>query len=88
MSDYNRINAADLDNHITGHYGEDQFPKPGYCPACKLSYEGECQLHIAAAEMLDALKSAHAMLVLMGVPLDDHAEGRKIATAIAKAEGR
>jgi len=25
MSDYGRIDAAELDNYITGHYGEDQF---------------------------------------------------------------
>ena len=25
MSDYNKIDGRDLDNYITGHYGEDQF---------------------------------------------------------------
>ena len=25
MSDYGQINGRDIDNHITGHYGEDQF---------------------------------------------------------------
>jgi len=38
------INGPDLDRWITGNYGEDQF-KPGYCPECKLSYEGDCKLH-------------------------------------------
>jgi hypothetical protein len=27
MSDYGRINPTELDNWITGHYGEDQFPR-------------------------------------------------------------
>jgi hypothetical protein len=32
MSDYGRINGAELDRHITGNYGEDQFKNgPGDC---------------------------------------------------------
>ena len=45
MSDYNQINAAELDRHITGNYGEDQFKGLHSCPECDETGEvvkGEC----------------------------------------------
>jgi hypothetical protein len=39
MSDWNTINNQDLDNYITGHYGEDQFLGEGdtdWCFECGL----------------------------------------------------
>ena len=35
MSDYNEIDTAALDRHITGNYGEDQFRGLIECPNCE-----------------------------------------------------
>jgi hypothetical protein len=43
MSDYNRINPAELDRHITGHYGEDQFPPlPELATVATIRLEDRC----------------------------------------------
>ena len=39
MSDYNQIDGAALDRHITGNYGEDQFKGLIECSKCEGSGE-------------------------------------------------
>lgn len=45
------------------------------------------RLIAAAPDLLEALQAARAMLLLMGVALNEHEEGRKIDAAIARATG-
>lgn len=41
MRNYHQINDAELDRHITGNYGEDQFKGLVECPLCGGLYDPE-----------------------------------------------
>ena len=39
MSDYNQIDGRELDRHITGNYGEDQFEGMIFCENCDEEFD-------------------------------------------------
>lgn len=66
-------------------------PSLRQAPSCTIAHLVDAKARLidretGLPELLYALESAHAMLRLMGVKLEDHEEGRRIIAALSKSE--
>lgn len=71
MSDYNRLNSQELDRHITGNYGEDQFKDyevdgpesdPEFGVDWQQEYQAECKVNQRLRNELNDAKAEVARL--------------------------